>query len=63
MRKYLERCKHRCRGFAVRFGILLLAVLAILVVAVNTGEVVTFGIAVERLTEALGAAAADTMAD
>ena len=40
-----------------------LAVLAILIIMANTGEVVSIGLATERLTEALGMAAADTFAD
>jgi hypothetical protein len=41
----------------------MLAVFGITLVAFNTGEVVTLGTAVERITEALGAAAADTFAE
>ena len=56
---YLKKCAKRCKGFAIRAGILFIALFAILVVAINTGEVITLGIAIERITEALGAAAAD----
>ena len=59
----LKRCMRRVKGFAVRAGIVVLALIAIFVVMVNTGEVVTFGLAVQRLTEALGYALADTLAD
>jgi hypothetical protein len=63
MKHYLKRCARRCKGFAIRFSILGLAVLAILLVMLETGEVVPFSLAVERLTEAFGAALADTVAD
>ena len=58
-----KRCMRRVKGFAVRAGIVVLALIAIFIVMVNTGEIVTFGLAVQRLTEALGYALADTLAD
>ena len=59
----LKRCMKRVKGFAVRGGIVVLAIIAIFTIMVLTGEVVTFGLAVQRLTEALGYALADTLAD
>ena len=60
--KYLNRCAKRCKGFLVRFGIVALALVAMYVVLLNTGEVVSFGEATSRIAEALGYAAADTLA-
>jgi hypothetical protein len=62
-RHWVIRCARRCKGFVIRAGIVTLAVLAVLIIMANTGEVVSIGIATERLTEALGMAAADTFAD
>jgi hypothetical protein len=58
-----KRCLRRVKGFAIRGTIVVLAIAAIFVVMVFTGEIVTFGLAVQRLTEALGYALADTLAD
>ena len=58
-----KRCMRRVKGFAVRGGIVVLAIIAIFTIMVLTGEVVTFGLAVQRLTEALGYALADTLAE
>lgn len=62
-KRYWKSCKHRCRGFLIRMGILLMSVLAILIVMANTGEVITLAIASERIAEVVGAAAADTLAE
>jgi hypothetical protein len=59
----LRHCLNHCRSFFKRVAILLLAMLAVTMLALFTGELVTLPIAVARITEALGAAAADSFVD
>jgi hypothetical protein len=58
-----DQCTRRCKGFLIRAGIVTLALIAVFVVMVNTGEQVPVSLAIERITEALGYAVADTLAD
>lgn len=63
VKQFLGKCVGRCRGFAVRVLILGVAVVAVFIVMLNTGELITVGVAAERLAEVVGAAAADTFAE
>lgn len=61
--KLIKRCLHKCRTFAKRAAILLLAAFAVTVVATFGGEAVTLPLAIARISEALGAAAADSFVE
>jgi hypothetical protein len=59
----LKKCVKRVKRFAMRSGIVLLAMFAVFVVMYNTGEVVPLALAIERIAEALGFSLADTLAE
>ncbi len=63
LKPHFRKCYKRYKGFAIRAGIILIALIAVLVVALGTGEEVTFSMAIQRMTEALGSAVADTLAE
>lgn len=61
--QFINRCQRRCKGFLVRVLVLGVAVMAVFIVMMNTGEVITVAVASERIADLLGAAAADTLAE
>lgn len=63
IKRHFHKCYKRYKGFAIRAGIISIAFVAVLVVALGTGEEVTLSTAIQRITEALGFAVADTLAD
>jgi hypothetical protein len=58
-----KRCMRRVKGFAIRATIISIALAAVFTVALWTGELVPWSLAVQRIAEAMGYALADTFAD
>jgi len=63
VKHWTVRCARRCKNFAIRAGVITVALLAVFLVAINAGEVIPVSLAIERITEAFGFAAADALAD
>jgi hypothetical protein len=58
-----KRCMRRVKEFAVRAAIIAIALFIVFIVAINAGELIPLSLAIQRITEALGYALADTLAD